>query len=189
MPASPSDRPPRPRPSRRFHRDERAVSEVVGQILSLGITSTLLIATLYGFALAKDNATERAVIVRGDALLQRISATAVQAALFAEEHPGSGVEYNGRVELPQELEGHPYQIDLDPDEVFLIFPRFDRNVSAPLFQAGAGVNVVVCDIDPIPGGPVRLVLRPVDDTAVPSVCHDASPPSPVPLALFLETDS
>lgn len=185
MSASRRDRTIHPRPARRLRHDERAVSEVIGQILALGITSTLLIATLWGFAAAKDNATERAVIVQGDAMLQRISATAVQAALFAEQHQDTGVRYEGRLELPHDLEGHRYTIDLDPDEVFLIFPDFGRSVSAPLFRAGSGTGVTVCDLEPIPGGPIRFILRPDNDPDVPDVCKGTGNA----LALYLEIDS
>ena len=166
--------------------DERAVSEVVGQILTLGILSMLLIASLWGFAAAKDNATERAVTVRGDAMLNRISSTAVHAALFAEGHPNSSVQYEGLIDLPHELEGHPYLIDLDTDEVFIEFPNFATSVSAPLFRADAGNDITVCDQDAIPGGPVLLILQEAGnlDSVHPCYVEDSTT-----LVLYLETDS
>ncbi len=144
------------------------MSEVIGQILSLGIMSALLITSLLGFSVAKDNAVEQAVMVRGDALLQKVSTTAIQAALFAEDNQGSGFTFNATIDLPHDIEGHPYRIDLDPDEVFFTFPRFGGNVSAPLFQAGAGSGVNFCDQSPLNGGPMVLRVVPDDHPDVPA---------------------
>lgn len=151
-----------------FHADDAAVSEVIGQILSLGIMSALLITSLLGFSVAKDNAIEQAVAVRGDALLQKVSTTAIQAALFAEDNAGSGFTLNATIDLPFDIEGHQYMVDLDADEVFFIFPTFQVTVSAPLFQAGAGSGISFCDQDPLPGGPLLLRVLPDDHVDVPT---------------------
>lgn len=169
-----------------FRHDDAAVSEVIGYILTLGILSTLLITALLGFGVAKDNTAERAVTVQADALLQEISGSAIQAALFAEDNPDTDLEFTGRIDLPTALEGHPYTIDLDPDQVIIEFSRFPGNVTTPLFQAGAHQGITICDQDPLPGGPIRLLLRPDTHGDVPTGCDDGAGDS---LALFLEIDS
>ncbi len=174
------------RARRTLRHDDAAVSEVIGYILSLGILSILLISTLVGFGVAQNNTAERAVLVQGDAMLQEISGTAIQAALFAEDNPDTDLEFTGRINLPFDLEGHPYTVDLDPDEVTITFSRFPGSVSTPLFQAGAHQGITICDQDPIPGGPIRLLLRPDTHPDVPAGCDDAAGDS---LALFLEIDS
>jgi len=133
-----------------------AVSEVVGQILIFGILSTVLILSLLSFAAAKDGAEERVVAVRADSVAQRVAGEVVQAALFAESTRADQLTLRSALDLPFDLEGRGYSIDLEPDAV--IVRAAPAVAQAPLFASAAPAGVHVCDQDPIGGGPLDVVV-------------------------------
>ena len=93
--------------------NSEAVSEVVGQILIFGILSTVLILSLLGFNVAREGATEQVVEVRGESVAQRIAGVVVDAALFAETNEAAALRLALPMDLPDDLEGQSYLIDLN----------------------------------------------------------------------------
>lgn len=149
MPASrlPYDRP-------RLLRDDRAVSEIVGQILMFGILSMVLIMTLFSFNVAKEAAEDRVLDTTAASVAQRVASLVVDTALFAENFEEDQVDIQSRLELPAMLESRQYEIDLDASHVRVT--SGDTTQRAPLFSAGSPTIVHVCDQDPIEGGAVRV---------------------------------
>ncbi len=149
---------------------DEAVTEVIGQILTFGILSMVLVLSMVAFNSAKETATERAAILQAEGVAQQVVTLVVEASLFAETH-GTDATYNRTLALPQEIESGAYEIHLDPaaggvpDRVRVELVRFERTVTAPLFSAGAPSGVDLCDID-IPGG--RMAVRFGPDPAAPA---------------------
>lgn len=173
--------------SSRPEMDTVAVSEVIGQILIFGILSTVLILTLVGFNVAKVSAEERAIDLRAESAAQRVAAVAVQAALFAEENAGREITFSGFVDLPQDLEGRSYFLDLGEDTIDATVPATGSAVSVRLLRTGVAPDLVVCDQPEMPGGPVNV--RVVTTTANPASCVGFPVLSTPKQVLYLEVAS
>lgn len=161
MPASRRACKPEPRqpPARSLRRDD-AVSEVIGQIIMFGILAMILVLSLVGFNTAKDGAQARVADANAESISQRIASAVVDAALFAETAGDEDILLQMDVHLPDEVEGDPYTIELDEDEVRVTVQRVGREAGAPLFASGTPSAVAVCvqtgTDDAVSGGSVRV---------------------------------
>lgn len=167
MPASPPDS------------NSDAVSEVVGQILIFGILSTVLILSLLGFNVAREGTADQVVEVRAESLAQRVAGVVVDAALFAETQDADDLRLALPIDLPSDLEGRSYRIDLGEDDVTLTVGA--ESVSAALFSSSQPADVAVCDQDPRLGGPLQVVVT-TDLASIPSECN----PGGASRVIFLE---
>lgn len=147
--------------------NSEAVSEVVGQILIFGILSTVLILSLLGFNVAREGATEQVVEVRGESVAQRIAGVVVDAALFAETNEAAALRLALPMDLPDDLEGQSYLIDLNGDDVTISVQG--QSLQSALFSSGKPADVTVCDQDPRQGGPLQVVVT-TDLASIPSEC-------------------
>ncbi len=167
MPASSQLSPfePRHRPHRPgLRRDVSGVSEVLGSILALATVTLVLVIGFYAFSQNEARVRERVVALEAEAAAQRVAATAVDAAVFAEAH-GTDASYSRSIDLPDALEGSTYRVSLEasPPLIRLVVPTSGLFVTAPLFGADAATSVDLCDTDVIGG---RLTVR-HDDAKTP----------------------
>ncbi len=147
-----------------LRRDAAGVSEVLGSILALATVTMILIIGFYSFSQNETRVRERVVALEAEAAAQRVAATAVDAAVFAEAH-GDTATYRRSIDLPDSLEGSTYRVSLEasPARVRVVVPTFGTTATAPLFGADAAIGVDLCDTDLVGG---RLTVR-YDDTPVP----------------------
>ncbi len=137
--------------------DERGVSEVVGFLLIFLILSIVLVLSMIAFNTLHDRAQATVVRLRADSVAQRVAASAVDAALFAETHSVDTSTYQHPIDLPQDLEGHAYRVYLDaaPEQVRVVVPALGITATAPLFSAGASTSFDVCT-GSVAGGAVKV---------------------------------
>ena len=136
-----------PSPSRSVAGDERAVSEVLGFLLIFLILSIVLVLSMLAFNELHDRAESSVVELRAQSVAQRVAASAVDAALFAETHAPATSTYLHPIELPDQLEGHSYRVHLDAspsEQVRVEVASLGVSVTAPLFSAGASTAFGVC---------------------------------------------
>lgn len=117
MPASKSDR-AHSRPPR-IGRDDEAVSEVVGFLLTFAIIATVLVVAMLGFSDAQSRAERRVADIQADSIAQRVAGVMVEAALFLEKQDCTAPGCNDAalsllLELPPTLQGHAYQVRIVP---------------------------------------------------------------------------
>lgn len=146
--------------------DERGVSEVIGYILVFGILSMILILAMVAFSVIHGRAESAVVAVEGQSVAQRVASSVVNAALFAERYPGSDASYLQALDLPAQLEGNDYTVQLvdavpgvTPAQVLVVVPALGLEATAPLFSAEASADVAICSSD-VPGGRVQVQLDP-----------------------------
>lgn len=156
--------------------DDRAVSEVVGQLMIFLILSVSLVGALVGFSVAKDSATERAIEVQGQSIAQSIAGRIVDAAIFSEKHdPAEGVsyDYNYTIDVGSHIEGRAFTIDVDPDSVTVTVPSLGIEAEGALFGVDEAVGVEVCDTQAMSAGDLILRLMTITSSNladVPAAC-------------------
>lgn len=149
-----------------------------------GILSVVLVLSFLTFSVAKDAAEERVIETHADSVAQRVASMVVEVSVFAEQHADRDVFLETTLELPQQIEGRSYRIDLGADKVTVTVPSTEQTATAPLFQAGAPNSVHVCDQSAFVGD--ALMIRVTDQS------HPTFPTSDCPgigageLAVFLE---
>jgi len=167
--------------------DERGVSEVIGYLLIFGILSIVLVLSMVAFNVLHDRAEDNVVRLQAGSVAQRVAASAVDAALFAESHDPDTSTYIHPLGLPEDLEGHGYHVHLEaentgsgdpddclpcpspasctrPEQVRVCVPHLGNEdpITAPLFSAGAGgaaAGFTLCASD-APGGDVGVRFGP-----------------------------
>jgi hypothetical protein len=181
MPAStrplPSNRAAGGRPHRALCGDSQAVSEVIGYLLVFGILSMVLVLSMSAFAVGEEAAKERAVTLHAESAAARVAGVVVQTAVLWEQLDGDvAVAY--LVDLPEQLEGADYLVSLvaaagaDPDLVRVVVPRFDIDVTAPVFSAAAPADLQICDSEAL-GGALNVRINAPSSDAVPPCGNDA----------------
>lgn len=103
-----------PPTARTFHSDQ-AVSEVLGAILTFGITSVIVVVAMVGFNSVKDDAAERTIAVEGLAIANRVAADMADTGRFIERHGGVTTSYEHHLGLPLALEGRGYTVTFEPE--------------------------------------------------------------------------
>ncbi len=150
---------------------------MIGQTLIFGILSLVLVATLIGFNVAKESATERSIDVRAGSVAQAAAFRINEAALFARDHgPGDDVNvtYSFAWDLASDIEGHGFTLDVEPDRVLVQLNGADAEGIAPLSaRLETFDDVEVCNTDPLSGGPLELIMMtitPSNEDAVDPSC-------------------
>ncbi|PHQ37872.1 hypothetical protein DJ69_15085 [Halorubrum persicum] len=148
----------------RFDRDERAVSVVVGYVLTLAIGAVLLSGVVIGIGGVVDSQTDR--VVRGDlevtgqtTVANLESADRLARAAVVDRPPGAADSTNVSVgvDLPTRLAGRSYRIAVDDDAVTLRTDDPEITVEIP-----HAATLPVAETS-VRGGPVRI--RYVSDDA------------------------
>lgn len=93
---------------RLLRRDDGAVSEVLGFVLSFALSAIFLMLAMTSFWTAKNNSD--AVITASElkTIADRVAAAVVEAGLVGAEYPNATM--NITVPLPQQLNGHDYYV-------------------------------------------------------------------------------
>ena len=124
-----------------FRRDDGAVSEVIGFVLSFALSAVFLLIALSSFWMAKDNTDSVVTAVELKTIANRVSARIVEASLVAQEFPNATL--NLTVPLPQDLNGHPYFVKATAAEVVVYSADGTLSANATTFKLDAVPNVRV----------------------------------------------
>ncbi|MEA3202142.1 MAG: hypothetical protein QOE90_3570 [Thermoplasmata archaeon] len=92
----------------RGRRDDRAVSEVIGFILSFALSSVFLLIALGTYYQASGNTDNVITGVELKGVADRVATRIVDAGLIAQEFPNASL--NITMDLPQTANGHSYLV-------------------------------------------------------------------------------
>jgi hypothetical protein len=154
--------------------DDRAVSEVVGYILTFGILSMILIISMMSFNIARESAVDRAVLTTSQSIAERVKAQVFSAAQFAEEFADQQVQLQTNLALPQAIEGRSYTMAITGGDSVVTVPRHGYVSTSPLLNVGQGPVVFICEATGLPGGSISVFIIPEADIAL--RCNGAAPP-------------
>lgn len=198
MPRSPSSASHRPGPRRALLGDSQGVSEVIGYLLVFGILSIVLVLSMSAFSVGQEAAQGRAVQLRAESAAARVAGVVVQTAILAEQQgPSAAVAYG--VDLPTDLEGASYVVSLEagigafgctpsstcvPDLVRVTVPKFEIDVTAPVFSVSAPALLSICTTEAA-GGPLYIRIYGTDAPPAANGPFATHPPC-VANQLFLE---
>lgn len=147
-------------PRRVLRGDSEGVSEVIGYLLVFGILSMVLVLSMSAFSAGQESAEQRAIQLRAESAAARVAGVVVQTAvLWEKQHTAtSDVAVAYLVDLPQQFEGADYVIRLEPkvpagcttactapDQVRVLVPSVQVDVTAPIFAASAPASLAICD--------------------------------------------
>lgn len=117
---------------RAFRRDDRGVNEVVGYILTFALSAIILLISVQSFTVARQNSDSVVTAVELKAIANRVAARVVEAAQLSEEFPNA--TYSVTLNIPQDLNGHPYYVELDENRVLAVTDGGEAAAEATLFN-------------------------------------------------------
>lgn len=88
-----------------------AVSEVLGAILTFGITSVIVLVAMLGFDAVQDEAGQRAVGVEALAIADAVAGDMETFGRFLEQNGPDVDRYERHLDLPDDFEGFAYTVD------------------------------------------------------------------------------
>lgn len=124
---------------RRFAPDTDAVSEVVGFLLTFAIAVVLLVAALQTFSVVQDYSQDLAAGAIAEDIANRIVFAVLEATDVAQRLPGA--TYEAKVDLPTEIRGRPYRIEMTKTTVY-VNETGGTGTFAPLLNAPA--DLLLC---------------------------------------------
>lgn len=93
----------------RFGSDDRAVSEVIGFVLSFALSAVFLMISLNTFFVAKNNSDDVVTGAELKTIADRVASRIVEAGLIGQEFPNSTL--NLTLNIPSSLNSHSYYIE------------------------------------------------------------------------------
>lgn len=128
---------------RSLRRDDGAVTEVIGYVLSFALSAIFLLVALNLFYTAKGNTEDVVAAVELRSIADRVATRVVEAGLASQEFPAASFEYT--INIPQSLNGRPYYLEIDPDTFAIDGATHDGLLSASstTFKLDTIVGLVV----------------------------------------------
>lgn len=127
--------------STRLARDDQAVSEVIGFVLSFALSAVFLLVAMSSFWSAKENTDSVVTAVELKTIANRVAAKIVEASLVAQEFPNATL--NVTIPLPQQLNGREYYVVATPAVVYVNSTDGALTASATTFKLDAVPEVQV----------------------------------------------
>lgn len=100
---------------RRLLRDDRAVTEVIGYVLSFALSAIFLLVALNLFYTAKGNTEDVVAAVELRSISDRVATRVIEAGLVSQEFPNASLSYT--IFIPQSLDGRPYYVGASPSQI------------------------------------------------------------------------
>jgi len=102
---------------RKLLRDSTGVSEVIGYVLTIAVTSTILVTALYVSSQIIDHKVTEAASYQAKALANQIADAIVDAAWVKRSLPNANYERN--IRLPDTIAGLSYYVELTDDAIYV----------------------------------------------------------------------
>lgn len=118
--------------SGRLARDDAGVSEVIGFVLSFALSAVFLMISLNTFFLAKSNSDDVVSGAELKVIADRVASRVVEAGLIGAEFDSATV--NMTLDIPQDLNGHPYYIEARSHGVYANISDLDLSAVATTFN-------------------------------------------------------
>lgn len=122
-------------------RDERAVTEVVGFVLSFALSAIFLLIALNIFYTAQGSTDAMLTGVELKAIADRVAARVVEAGLVGQEFPDAKMVL--ALDVPQTINGVSYTIRIDNDAVRVTSDDGTATATATTFRLDAVSGIVV----------------------------------------------
>jgi hypothetical protein len=127
---------------RSLHQDDRAISEVLGFILSFALSAIFLMIALSSFYAARNNTDGIVAASELRSVADRVATRIVEAGLVGQEFPNATI--NLTLNIPQDLNGHPYQIVAKKTGIWVNASDATYSSMASVFKVDAVSGVDVC---------------------------------------------
>lgn len=120
-------------------RDDRAVTEVIGYVLSFALSAVFLLISLNVFHAARDNTEEVVTGVELKTLADRVAGRIVELGLVSQEFPMARM--NVTLDVPQMLNGRLYTITATTSLITAATVDGELTATATTFKAGETVLI------------------------------------------------
>lgn len=107
-----------PAPGIRFRDDESAVSEAIGYIITFGVSTIVLVASLSTFSTIRDYTTDLAIDRSLDEIGAQVSFAIGEAKRAGANYPGSA--YHFTVTLPPDIDGVGYELYITDRDTLIL---------------------------------------------------------------------
>jgi len=126
---------------RRFAQDDRAISEVIGFILSFALSAVFLMIAMSSFYAARNNTDGVVAASELKSVADRVASRIVEAGLVGQEFANASI--NLTIVIPQAINGHPYQVLAKSTGVWVNATDAPYSGMASVFKVDAitGVNL------------------------------------------------
>lgn len=128
--------------ARRFlRRDDKAVTEVIGYVLSFALSAMFLLIALNVFHAARGNTEHVVTGVELKAIADKVASDVVDMGLVAQEFPNATLETS--IDIPQTLTGRLYTVKATPAQVFAYTNDGELRAEASTYKTDAipGIDV------------------------------------------------
>lgn len=124
---------------RSLFRNDSAVTEVIGYVLSFALSAVFLLIALNVFHAARANTEEVVTGVELKTLADRVAGRIVELGLVSQEFPDARM--NITLNIPQSLNGRLYTITATPTLVTAATTDGELHATATTFRAGENVAI------------------------------------------------
>lgn len=111
-----------------FRRNDEAVTEVIGYVLSFALSAVFLLIALNVFHAARGNTEEVVTGVELKTIADRVASRVVELGFVSQEFENATM--NVTMNIPQMLAGRLYEITIAPDDKTIIVATDDGALSA-----------------------------------------------------------
>lgn len=112
----------------RLRRDEEAVTEVIGYILTFALSAVILLISIQAFNVARNNSDAVVTAVELKAIANRIAQRVIEAGQISQDFPNA--TFSVVVSVPQEVNGHGFYVEIATDETEITAVAVDGTATA-----------------------------------------------------------
>ena len=121
--------------------DDRGFTEVLGFILSFALSAVFLMIAMSSFYTARSNTDSVLAASELKSIADRVASRIVEAGLVGQEFPNATI--NLTVVIPQDINGHPYQVVAKATGVWVNATDAPYSGMATVFKVDAVSGVAV----------------------------------------------
>lgn len=127
---------------RTLRKDDGAITEVIGYVLSFALSAIFLIIALNAFWSARANTDDVTAAVELKSIADRVASRVVEASLVAQEFPNATLTL--QVDIPQQVNDRSYYVEATEYAVYVNTSDGTLSANATTFklEAVSGVQVI-----------------------------------------------
>ena len=129
------------RANRAFRRDDEAVTEVIGYVLSFALSAIFLLIALNVFHAARGNTEQVVTGVELKAIADKVASDIVDMGLVAQEFPNATMQTS--IDIPQSLSGRLYTVQATPARVMITTNDGELYAEASTYKTDAITGISV----------------------------------------------
>lgn len=125
-------------------RDDQAINEVLGFVLSFALSAIFLMIAMSSFWTAKANSESVLTGTEMKAVADRVASAVVQAGLIGQEFPNA--TFNQSLAIPQLLNDHDYYVQGTPSAIYVNSTDGTYTATATTFKLDAVTSLWVTGV-------------------------------------------